>query len=718
MTSVTWRAWRPFAATGGTAPIAAAVLRLGVDPRRARVATVELGPGDGSRVVSFRLAEWTGEVLIVADDGFVAWLRGAPAGKRTRTIRVEVTVEARRFFIIPLSGGRRPTSIGTPSHTVEYRSTRWQTVPIRTAPRLPRIPPIRLDPPTRRPPGGVTSRRLPSSGARRRAEPPPYNRAPMNRGRSRAAPRPAADPGDAGLSDVRVEPAETTPEAPATATATVTLTPTVVVGEATSFSVTLAGTRRKTPKKDHQDSAVFAGVIGEFITVEAFGENAIVTLERGVARFPSAVDTTEVTGTITAVRAGPVTLRISFARGHLLLATLAVDAMAVAPGSVDRPGPADPSRNPATLDERNYPQERRIEISEATLSAERTRLLFRVVENGRPQDWSREVELAAIAASVEKPEELWQRRLAAAKAATPPDEDPRPVATAAFMADLRSAGARLRDALLPDEFRDHLVAHEATLGDTAFLTTGTRIPWELIHLDVPGVPEGRFLAELGLVRWLRETTPHRDLRVDVSRARWLIPKYRTNPLSYLDAERDYLKTMLGAARLAPSSVTGLGKLVRRRDFDLLHFAGHGEIDETVQRIRPANDFAQTYPADAVAEQFHPPQPPQKNGRGPIVVLNACQSGDLLDGSRGFATAFLHGGAEVFVGCQWSVGDGSAARFAQQFYDALTVPGTRIAEACRIARSEAKKGGDATWLAYTVYADPLATVEFVGLPPRQ
>jgi CHAT domain-containing protein len=74
-----------------------------------------------------------------------------------------------------------------------------------------------------------------------------------------------------------------------------------------------------------------------------------------------------------------------------------------------------------------------------------------------------------------------------------------------------------------------------------------------------------------------------------------------------------------------------------------------------------------------------------------------------------AQQFLLAGAAAFVGAYWSVYDEPAYKFAQELYNCL-LAGEPIARAAKSARLAIKKAGDPTWLAYTVFADPLATVK--------
>ena len=111
-----------------------------------------------------------------------------------------------------------------------------------------------------------------------------------------------------------------------------------------------------------------------------------------------------------------------------------------------------------------------------------------------------------------------------------------------------------------------------------------------------------------------------------------------------------------------------------------------------------------------------------DGRRPLVVVNACQTGQIgysLTGLGGFATAFLgaregtgdtRGKAGAFVGALWSVGDQPASTFVAALYEELK-KGRTIAQASGAARAAAKDAGEGSWLAYTVYAHPNLKVQF-------
>jgi hypothetical protein len=67
-------------------------------------------------------------------------------------------------------------------------------------------------------------------------------------------------------------------------------------------------------------------------------------------------------------------------------------------------------------------------------------------------------------------------------------------------------------------------------------------------------------------------------------------------------------------------------------------------------------------------------------------------------------------AAAFVGTWWSVVDDAALAFTQALYPRLLAR-MPIGEAVRAARAGVNTASDPlTWLAYTVYADPLAAAE--------
>jgi len=150
------------------------------------------------------------------------------------------------------------------------------------------------------------------------------------------------------------------------------------------------------------------------------------------------------------------------------------------------------------------------------------------------------------------------------------------------------------------------------------------------------------------------------------------------------------------------------KLILTGDFDVLHYAGHGEYD-------PSNPTAAGWilGRDQVLtarDIFRARRVPR------LVFANACFSGVIHDGpafesaelTRGTATvaqAFFERGVPNYVGSGWPVDDEQAGTFAAAFYERLFA-GDTMREALKEARQRifAEMVGS-TWGAYQHYGDP-------------
>jgi hypothetical protein len=297
-----------------------------------------------------------------------------------------------------------------------------------------------------------------------------------------------------------------------------------------------------------------------------------------------------------------------------------------------------------------------------------------------------------------------------------------------FTQELREFGGELLDELMPEELQEILWVNRRRFTSIQVLATEPFIPWELVHLRQPGRPlprETRFLGQMGLVRWLYDSGwPPERLQVRPTRARYVIPDY-PDPrytLPEAQAERGFLEEAFGATAVEPQP-TPVRKLISTKGaFDLLHFAGHGAAEsDTISearlllqgRIEDGRYIEAPFTTTTVNTRAHLAA---SDGSRPLVVLNACQAGRLgygLTGIGGFAQAFLSGGAGAFIGTQWSVGDVPARAFTETFYRKL-LDGATVAEATVASRERARADGDATWLAYAVYAHPHARLS-TGTP---
>ena len=291
-----------------------------------------------------------------------------------------------------------------------------------------------------------------------------------------------------------------------------------------------------------------------------------------------------------------------------------------------------------------------------------------------------------------------------------------------FYEELRAYGAELLDELVPPTIQAALWQHRNKINSIMVLSEEPFIPWEVVHVKEPGRPLAagtRFLGQMGLVRWLHEAGwPFELIPLRSGKARYIIPEY-PHPdyvLPETAEERKFLEEEFAATPVQPTSSAVRKALSTPGEFDLLHFAGHGEaeVDDSanaallLQGRVEAGNFVPEY-FNATTAEYHSAFRQDQYEPGPVIVLNACQVGRAsykLTDTGGFARAFLKGGASAFVGTLWSVGDQPARSFTEEFYRQFK-GGARLADAASSARAKAQADGDATWLAYVVYGHPHA-----------
>jgi CHAT domain-containing protein len=195
----------------------------------------------------------------------------------------------------------------------------------------------------------------------------------------------------------------------------------------------------------------------------------------------------------------------------------------------------------------------------------------------------------------------------------------------------------------------------------------------------------------------------------------VIPQYPDSRYRLPQAEQEaqWLEQHFGATAVIAQPAPVRQEL-SRSTFDLLHFAGHGLADQdTIAHAklmlegRMDNDhYVPTLLSATTVEQYCNCNRRDRHER-PMVVLNACQigrEGYCLTGIGGFAQAFLKGGAGVFVGTLWSLGDSPARLFTETLYTSL-LDGKTLSESTTAARHAAQQAGGSTWLAYVVYGHP-------------
>ncbi len=272
---------------------------------------------------------------------------------------------------------------------------------------------------------------------------------------------------------------------------------------------------------------------------------------------------------------------------------------------------------------------------------------------------------------------------------------------------LKGHGIVLWQELFPADLQRLFWERHADIRRLIIQADGDPIPWEILY---PTAPEGDepqdrgFLVEqFPIARWQGRTPPVAELH----RAAPVFVRPAGSPAS-ADAEIQALRELLGVPATTP--VDDLDELLDRleaADFDLLHFACHN----TFQPQNPTASHVAFGPSPFTPALLASMQRSLRK-QVPLVFMNACRSdGQAANYTRlaGWANGFLSQGAGAFVGSLWEVRDTTAAEFAGHFYQAL-LDGENLGEALRQARQAIQsEPGDPTWLAYTLYGDPAATL---------
>ena len=280
------------------------------------------------------------------------------------------------------------------------------------------------------------------------------------------------------------------------------------------------------------------------------------------------------------------------------------------------------------------------------------------------------------------------------------------------LADRRLAakGAYLSQTLLPDELREKLWLVRDRISSIIVQSEEPWIPWELCRLtgrEGGRNVEGPFLCEAyTMTRWLPGVGFKRPLTI--RNLALVVPDDSGLPLS--GAEKAYVESLARGRRKVtqvPATFADLQDAFAEGVYDAWHFTGHGAArDENPDRspilLAEGEQFTPESLSGAAANVGIP---------HPLVFINACQvgrAGMALTGIGGWANRFVEAGAGAFIGAYWSVYDEAAFAFATEVYTRL-LRGEAVGRAVRDARLAIRKSGDPTWLAYTVFADPLATV---------
>jgi hypothetical protein len=270
---------------------------------------------------------------------------------------------------------------------------------------------------------------------------------------------------------------------------------------------------------------------------------------------------------------------------------------------------------------------------------------------------------------------------------------------------LRNLGVNLWADAVPEAVRRQFWEQRDRIGSFTVASDTDVVPWELLY-PADGHNDNGFLVEqFPVVRRVHGQGRARTLAL--RNAAYVVP--RGSPKNALD-EIDLVRGTVGKGVADLGVVERLGELDRLLEDppSLLHFACHNKFSNQAGSIISMDQgpFSPTDLAMAVQKR-------SLRHRAPLVFLNACRTAGAIPGltrTMGWAKQFMAAGAGAFLGSLWAVRSSAAQQFAGAFYESFVTDGLPLGQATLQARRRiASDDGDPTWLAYTIYGNPAATV---------
>jgi CHAT domain len=231
------------------------------------------------------------------------------------------------------------------------------------------------------------------------------------------------------------------------------------------------------------------------------------------------------------------------------------------------------------------------------------------------------------------------------------------------------------------------------------------VPWEyLFHGSL-----NRFLAlstDTPVVRYLDLPEPVRPLKV-VPPLRVLVAIAGPKDLVELDVEQEWERLHAAVAELEHAGAiaverldhAGLGPLqhaLRRSEYHVFHFVGHGAFDERLQDGVLMMEDAQGRGVVVGAQRLGTLLHDHRSLR--LALLNACEGArtDSADPFAGVAQTLVQQGLAAVIAMQFEISDMAAITLANEFYGALA-DGYPIEAALAEARKAIfNAGNDTEW----------------------
>ena len=205
------------------------------------------------------------------------------------------------------------------------------------------------------------------------------------------------------------------------------------------------------------------------------------------------------------------------------------------------------------------------------------------------------------------------------------------------------------------------------------------IPWEYLYNPTLN----RFLAlsvNTPVVRYLELPESIQPLAVKLPlRVLVMIANPKNYPALDVESEWRNLKQavsdleergLLSLERLEPATPVALQRSLRRQEYHIFHFIGHGGFDESAQDgmllLEDENGLGRPLSGQALGTILHDEDSLR------LVVLNACEGArsGKNDPFSGTAQSLVQQGLPAVIAMQFEVSDAAAITFAHEFYAAL------------------------------------------------
>lgn len=269
---------------------------------------------------------------------------------------------------------------------------------------------------------------------------------------------------------------------------------------------------------------------------------------------------------------------------------------------------------------------------------------------------------------------------------------------------LVNKGMQLWRDLIPERLRAQFWQRQATIKQLTIITDQDIVPWEVLYPKDAGHENGFLVDQFPVIRALFDRSRVRSLRLRP--ARFVLPP--GSPSKCAD-EVETLRQILGETSTGAmiTEYSELLRVLREEDFGVLHFACHNTFDPEIGSVIK---FGRTlFTPDVLT---HIADEERLADSAPLIFINACRAAGLAlsyNKLEGWASQFMKAGAAAFIGSLWEVADKTSMQFAIKIYSQL-IGGDSLGQAVMTARKAISESpADPTWLAYTVYGDPRATI---------